>query len=85
VVATNKRRVACGFSELIERGYAMSRNLSQPEEIDLVLNGMSTRDMEADLKMEDIKTLSKSAQYCWNTGSISPYRAAYMKAHGLVP
>jgi len=79
------RRVACGIFQLFERGYAMSRNLAQPEEIVLVLSEMSKRDVDSDPKMADTKTVSKSDQYCWSTGSISPYRAAYMKAHGLVP
>jgi hypothetical protein len=63
----------------------MSRNQAQPEKIDHILKEITKRDMEADLKTADAMTLSKSAQYCWNTGSISPYRAAYMKAHRLVP
>ncbi len=62
----------------------MSRNLTQPEEIDLVLHEITKNAMEADMEISDSKPLTKSTQEGWNTGSISPYRAAYMKAHGLV-
>jgi hypothetical protein len=62
----------------------MSRNLTQPEEIDLVLHEMAKNTMDADRETRDTKPLARSAQEGWDTGSISPYRAAYMKAHGLV-
>lgn len=62
----------------------MSRNLTQPEEIDLVLHEITKNAMEAKMEMSDTKPLTKSTQDGWTTGSISPYRAAYMKAHGLV-
>jgi hypothetical protein len=62
----------------------MSRNLTQPEEIDLVLHEITKNAMEADMQMPDSKPLTKSPRDGWNTGSISPYRAAYMKTHGLV-
>jgi len=62
----------------------MSRNLTQPEEIDLVLHEIAKNAREADLELSDTKPLTKSTHERWNTGSISPYRAAYMKAHGLV-
>lgn len=62
----------------------MSRNLTQPEEIDLVLHEITKNAMEAKLEMLDTKSSTKSTQDGWSTGSISPYRAAYMKAHGLV-
>jgi hypothetical protein len=63
----------------------MSRNLSQPEEIDLVLNEMSKCDLEVDTKISGAKPLAHPHQEGWNTGYVSPYRAAYMKVHGLVP
>jgi hypothetical protein len=85
LVASKNRRVAVGFFERFERKCAMSRNLTQPEEIDLVLHEITKNVMEADMKMSDSQPLSKSTQEGWSTGSISPYRAAYMKAHGLVP
>jgi hypothetical protein len=88
----NQRDIGCikkpsccrGFFEELEKEYAMSRNLTQPEEIDLVLHEITKKAMEADMEMSDTKSVAKSTQEGWNTGSISPYRAAYMKAHGLV-
>lgn len=63
----------------------MSRNLTQPEEIDLALHEITKNAMESDMESTDAKPLAKSTQEGWNTGSTSPYRAAYMKAHGLIP
>jgi hypothetical protein len=77
--------VAGGFFERCERECAMRRNLTQPEEIDLVLHEITKNAMKAEMEMSDPKPLTKSLQENWNTGSISPYRAAYMKTHGLVP
>ena len=63
----------------------MNRNLSQPEEIDLILNEMAKRDMEAEVPIRDSRPFPRFSQEGWNGGYVSPYRAAYMKAHGLVP
>ena len=62
----------------------MSRNFTQPDEINPVLQEMTKNTMDSELKSTDAKPLAKSPQSGWHTGSLSPYRAAYMKAHGLV-
>lgn len=61
----------------------MCPNLSQPEEIDLILKEIENFDMQVDWQVTGIKPLSKASQEGWNGSYGSPYRAAYMKAHRL--
>ena len=61
----------------------MRQNLSQPEEIDLVLKEMENSDMPIDRQVTNKIPSAQASQEIWNTGYGSPYRAAYIKAHCL--
>ncbi|MFZ2163310.1 MAG: hypothetical protein WAW02_13940 [Sideroxyarcus sp.] len=67
----------------------MKRNLTQPEEVDLALNEMAARDLNkmaarvADKKHMHHKHAAIQADS--NAGYLTPYRAAYMKAHNIEP
>ncbi len=61
----------------------MNHHLTQPEEIDLVLKEMQRDDMTINRQMTDNKLLSNATPKNWNTGYVSPYRAAYMRDHNL--
>lgn len=59
----------------------MSSNLTQPEEIDLVLSELETSDMKIGSKETVMKAPDQKPRE-WNGSHASAYRAAYLKAHG---
>ncbi|MDD5058690.1 MAG: hypothetical protein PHQ60_12540 [Sideroxydans sp.] len=61
----------------------MNQHLTQPEEIDLVLKEMEKDEMTEQRQSSDNRLLSKTVPRNWNTGYVSPYRAAYMRDHNL--
>lgn len=61
----------------------MNQNLTQPEEIDLVLKEMEIDEMTEQREITDDKLLANAIPKSWNTGNLSPYRAAYMRDHNL--
>lgn len=67
----------------------MNRKLTQPEEVDLALNEMAGRDLNTMVgRVADKKHMHhKHAAFLAdsNAGYLTPYRAAYMKAHNIEP
>jgi hypothetical protein len=61
----------------------MKQHLTQPEEIDLALKEMEIDERTEQRQITDDKLLSNAVPRNWNTGYISPYRAAYMRDHCL--
>jgi hypothetical protein len=61
----------------------MCPNLTQPEEIDLVLKEMEQFDLQVDRQRRNSEPFVKAAQKGTNTTNCSAYRAEYMKAHHL--
>lgn len=62
----------------------MSQKLTQPEEIDCILNGMVENDLKVDAPVtENNNYIYGDAQAGRKGAYVSPYRAAYMKSHGL--
>lgn len=55
------------------------------EELDRCLKEMEQCDANSDRQARDNRQLIKANQDGRNAGYGSPYRAAYMKAHGLEP
>lgn len=63
----------------------MSHNLSQPEEVELVLMEMAEHDITADMpEIKPIKPIKpiklNSMPQSWPSGYVSAYRAAHIKA-----
>jgi hypothetical protein len=67
------------------KGNAMSTYFTQLDEIDLASKEMEQCDTNLDRQVTDNRYLSQVDQEGCNAGYGSPYRAAYMKAHGLDP
>jgi len=63
----------------------MSTYFTPFEELDRCLKEMAQCDKESDRQVTDSRHLTIVGQECCNAGYGSPYRAAYMKAHGLEP
>jgi hypothetical protein len=63
----------------------MSTNFIPFEELDRCLKEMEQRDRKSDGLVTDNRYLAKVGQERCNAGYGSPYREAYMKAHGLEP
>jgi hypothetical protein len=63
----------------------MCPNLTQPEEIDLVLKQMAQFDLQIDKQRRDAESFAKTTQTGRNTTNCSAYRAEYMKTHKLDP
>lgn len=59
----------------------MSQKLTQPEEIDLILNEMAGNVLKVDEPVRGDKC--GVAPAVWHGCYVPPYRAAYMKSHGL--
>lgn len=61
----------------------MSQNLTKPEEIDQILNGMEWKDLKLRIPSADKNPSDEVDRKGGRTGLayISPYRAAYMKSH----
>lgn len=57
----------------------MSHNLSQPEEVDLVLRDSAENDTQADVPVADKNNYNGRTQAQWHGDYVSPYRAAHMK------
>lgn len=63
----------------------MSTYFTPFEELDRCLNEIEPRDTKSDRQVTDNRYSTKVGQECCNAEYGSPYRAAYMKAHGLEP
>lgn len=63
----------------------MNTNFTVFEELDRCLNEMKQCDTKSDRQATDNRYSTKVGQECCNAEYGSPYRAAYMKAHGLEP
>lgn len=63
----------------------MCPNLTQPEEIDLVLKEMEQFDLQIDRQGLNMEPFVKAIQNGRNTTNCSAYRAEYMKTHRLDP
>lgn len=61
----------------------MGNNLTQPDEIDLVIKETDKCDVKMDTQVIDNKPLTKFTQEDLSARYVSPYRAAYIKAHSL--
>jgi hypothetical protein len=61
----------------------MSHNLTQPEEIDLVLKELDKFEVKADTQVTDEQPSIKVNPKRWGKGYVSPFRAAYMKNCGF--
>lgn len=61
----------------------MSHDLTQPEEIDLVLKELDKCNIKKSMQVMDKNPSAKATQKRWDMGYISPYRFTYMKDHGL--
>ncbi len=57
----------------------MSHNVTQPEEIDIVLMQMEENDMNADSLVTDRKHFNRAVQKSWHAGYVPPYRAAFIR------
>lgn len=61
----------------------MSMNLTQPEEVDQILESMAWEDMKLRIPSGDQHASTKTWQQGSRDAYVSPYRAAYMKSHGF--
>lgn len=61
----------------------MDINFMRPEKFDNDTNATEKCVKTVEAKIIDKTTSARIAQESWNTGDISAYRAAYMKAHNL--
>ena len=57
----------------------MSHNLSQPEEIDMVMMEMEEGDANVGVPVTDKAHLNGGAQQGWRAGYVPPYRAAVVR------
>lgn len=57
----------------------MSHNLSQPDEVDMILKEMEELDMEADMPVREKNNSNSTPKEAWHAGYVPPYRAAYLR------
>jgi len=61
----------------------MSRRLTQPEEIDLILKEIEKFDRYIDMQAADKKYMDRVAREGWDGGYLAPYRTAHLKTQRL--
>ncbi len=61
----------------------MSPCLTQPDEVELALKEIETCNISLNQQDTDKNNSAKSTHENWNSGYVSPYRAAYIQTHNF--
>jgi hypothetical protein len=57
----------------------MNHNVTQPEEIDIVLMQLEESDMNAEQLVRDKRHFNGACKKSWHAGYVPPYRAAFIR------